>query len=78
MILNDNTVDIDGISSPTFIVVKFSGLFLYAAMFSIKNSRSAFFLAGFIFVFRFLFDQESLTMIHHNSDLFHDIHDIIN
>ena len=81
MILNDNTVDIeksDGISSPTFIVDKCSGLFLCAAIFSVKNSRSAFLLAGFVFVFCFLFSQESLYVIQHNSDLFHDIHDIIN
>ena len=42
LILNDNTVDIenpDGIRSPTFVVDKFSGLFLHPSIFSIEHSR---------------------------------------
>ena len=40
MLLSDNIVDIekpDGICLPTFVVDEFSGLFLYASVFSIKH-----------------------------------------
>ena len=40
MFLNDDIVDIekpDGISSPTFIVNEFAGLFLHPSIFSIKD-----------------------------------------
>ena len=44
MLLNEDMVDIekrDGMSSFTFVVDEFSGLFLYPSIFSIIHSRSA-------------------------------------
>ena len=44
MLFNDDIVDIgkpDGISSLTFVVNEFSGLFLHPSFFSVKHLRSA-------------------------------------
>ena len=44
MLLNEDIVDIekpDGIFSITFVMDKFSGLFLHPSIFSIKRSRFA-------------------------------------
>ena len=42
MLLNGDVVDKrDGLSSPIFVVVELSGLFLNTSTFSIKHSRSA-------------------------------------
>ena len=44
MLLNEDIVDIekpDGICLHTFVVDRFSGLFLHSSVFSIKYSRSA-------------------------------------
>ena len=45
MLWNGGIVDIkkpDGICLPTFVVYKFSGLYLHPSIFSIKHSRSAY------------------------------------